>query len=267
MSQLLDDLKAYEEGVITSVNTARSTGVIDAFGKSVLKNAQGIPGVQQALQLANGLENELIKLTGAGSLPSRLADALLHSGNIFSGFVNAIGQVFNGRTYGTDTYFGAGDWMYHVKGVDPGPSTGVPDDAVYPAMMWYIDKLGIFISGRVHVGYLRRSVQDYMNLVSVNPYTTQDLARVTTARNVLLTYMPENPILGNWANTVGVFDQLLVNVGNNSPKTLAYLKQQYQIADSLVSEVISGLNSGNGDIYIYLAVFVVVIILLIIFFK
>ena len=195
-------LKQYELGLYNSYNTLLTQNVVTPGITDILQGAAAslVPGASQALELTKGLSGLISSTFGVGSDFTRITTALLsfNPANI----INA----FKGRTFNTDSYFGASDYSYHVLGIDKGPSTNVADSEVPPALMWFIKKLGIYISGRAHLGALRNSVDDYLALYRVNTNTTQDRVRVQIARDVMMKYMPNVNVPRNWANTVGVYD-------------------------------------------------------------
>lgn len=201
-SDLSAYLKQYELGLYQSYNTLLTQNVVTPGVVDILTGAAAslVPGASIALQAVKGLGSLLGSAFGVGSDFTRITSALLSFNPV------KIFKSFQGRTYNTDSYFAASDYSFHVLGKDVGASTNVPDNAVPPALMWFIKKLGIYISGRAHLGALRNSVDDYLALYRVNTNTTQDRVRVQIARDVMLKYMPNVNVLGNWARTVGVYD-------------------------------------------------------------
>lgn len=273
-TQMLNALKDYEVGLYSNIQTAKQNGgILDPVSMQVLQGAaQSVPGAAQAYQLANAAYNGLVQLTGTGSLPSRLAKAAF-SGNVITNPINVLETIFNGRTFNTDNYLGASDYSFYVLGKDLGQSTNVPDSLVPVAMKWFIDKLGIFVSGRAHINQLRNSVNAYISMVAQNPLTDTDVSRVTAARNVLLQYMPSNNIAGYWANTVGVYDPELIQLAQqgytNYQSDLQALKQQATgsttpQAQQTLSTLQSVFSSSNNSGIIIVIIIIIAIIFLIV---
>lgn len=209
--QLADALHNYELGLVDAVNALSQKNQVSTGIDEILKAAaaSSVPGAAQAMAIASAVAAQISSTFGPGSTLSRVVTALT-SGNVLTAPLNAIKALFSGRTFNTDSYLGAWDYYYHVVGVNRGDSTGIADSEVPEALKWFVTKLGIFISGRAHLAALRNGVDQYMSLVNVSPYTTQDRVRVEYARQVLLTYMPICPSpncgLGGWKNAVGVYD-------------------------------------------------------------
>lgn len=210
----MTNLKAYSDAVQTSVGQAKATGQLDATSMAVLQAAKGVPGAAQAYQISQTLQTGLNSVFGQGSVISRLASAGL-SGNVLTTIPNVIKQAFNGRTLQSDQYEFAQDYLRLVKGKKTTSPNDTGDNDVLEALQWAINKLGVPISGREHVQALNKSPQVYMDLAKVNPITSTDPAKVQAAYNVVQQFMmyPPDPnnALGAWANTIGVYDQILVN--------------------------------------------------------
>lgn len=210
----MTNLKAYSDAVQTSVGQAKTTGQLDSTSMAVLQAAKGVPGAAQAYQISQTLQSGLNSVFGQGSTIARLAGAGL-SGNLLTTLPNVFNQAFNGRTLQSDQYEFAQDYKRLVKGQKTTSPNDTSDQDVNEALEWAINKLGVPISGREHVQALNKSPQAYMDLYKVNPITSTDPARVQAAYNVVQQYMmyPPDPnnALGAWANTIGVYDQILVN--------------------------------------------------------
>ena len=206
----------YTDAVQASVQSAQQTGQLNSTSLAVLQAAKGVPGAAQAYQLAQTLQSGIGSVFGQGSTLARAAAAGLSTGNVLTTLPAVIKTVFGGRTYGSDNYWGAVFYQYYVLGkANIRQINQVGDGDVGPALQWFVNKTGVFISGREHIKALQKSAQDYINLHNVNPDTTTDINRVNAAVRVVQTYMPVDNIgvvpAGAWANTVGVYDQVLVN--------------------------------------------------------
>jgi hypothetical protein len=101
------------------------------------------------------------------------------------------------------------------------------DKDVWPAVKWFIDRTGVYISGTQTVAALVKGSAAYIALHSVNSGITTDPARVAAAVQVAQTYWSGIPIdpgssgnfipgrAGSWANTVGVFDLGIAQIANS----------------------------------------------------
>lgn len=216
---LLAALKEYSDGISNAVAIAKQSNVLNTLSVMVLKSAStAIPGVSQALQLVNAGTAIVSSTFGAGSLAARLVDDAFKSGNILMILPNVISDVFKGRTYQTDNYWGAVYYQYYVKGLNTTNQTQVTDGDVATGLKWFIDRLGIFISGREHIIAITQSPQAYLDLYKVNSDTTTDTVRVQAAYLVASQNFVGPPgnfaqnLRGAWANTVGVFDADIIAI-------------------------------------------------------
>lgn len=252
--QLQDALKQYELGINTSVYTSQQTGKMDQLAASVASEiTTSIPGGADTVKAANGILQTLNSTFGGGpySTVSRI-------GNDLASFnLGALWKDLGGtRTFNMDQYWGAVYYYRYVVGQNVSNQNQISDNMIVPALKWFIDKLGIYISGNEHIVYLNQSVDRYLSLAGVNTYTTTDRTRVQNAYNVLKTYWPyieTNPVAnsypgppGAWANTVGVYDTALINLVKGSPAYQAALnaaKQGYTTTD-----ILPGLNVSAEDI-------------------
>lgn len=271
-TDLLANLKEYEIGTVANVATSIKNGAItDKNTLAMMQYIQYVPYVGQILKIGQVVTDAIVKGAGAGSFAGRMATVSFPlSGNLLTKPYDIVKALFSGRTYNSDQYYGASDFSFYVKGIDVGSSVHVTDADVIPAMKWYIDKLGIFISGSAHVNALRKSVQDYINMAKVNAYTTTDVTRVTAAREVVLQYMPYNYVLKQWAMTKGVFDEELLSLAkkgyNDYQSSLLASKQGYQATNSTDVNTLLG-TDGTSSTLIYVFAAVVIIIILIIILK
>lgn len=206
-SDYLDALQKFELGLYNSYSNLMKTGTIDGGIDTILRGAANslVPGAAAAQQFASTLAQQVSNTFGPGSALSRMASALSGS-NVLTAIPNVLKAAFGPRTFNTQSYYLAQDYSYHVLGKDAGSTDNVPDNAVPPAGMWFTMKTGIFIPGRNFLGALRDGVDNYLNLISQNPRTTQDRVRVQLGRDVVINYMPNVLQLKNWANTQGVYD-------------------------------------------------------------
>jgi hypothetical protein len=188
---ILDSLLAYSQGVVSSVTAAQRTQTFNDVAGTIVKEAASvipIPGLSAVVNIG----------------------------------VGALVKVLNGRTFESDQYWGAAFYYFYVLGQNITSAGQVSDAMVAPALQWFIDRTGVFISGRQHIMALIRGPQAYESYYGVNHYTTTDMSLVNKACVVAQTYwkLPtQNPpqdyavfdpsLRGSWAQTVGVFDTQL----------------------------------------------------------
>jgi len=206
-SNFLDALKQFELGLYNSYSNLMKNGTIDGGIDTILKGAANslVPGAAAAQQFAGTLANQVSNVFGPGSTISRMVSALSGS-TVLTAIPNVVKAAFGPRTFNSQSYYLYQDYSYHVLGVDVGSTDHVADNQVPVSAMWFTMKTGIFIPGRNFLGALRDGVDNYLNMISQNPRTTQDRVRVQLARDVVLNYMPNVLVPKNWANTVGVYD-------------------------------------------------------------
>lgn len=267
---LLDALKQYELGLVSSISTTVKTGLMDQLSATVGKMVSSyIPGAAACVAVAAGVLKELGTLAGGGpySTISRVGNDVSKM-DIYAIYKD----LFTGRTYGEDTYWGAVYYYRYVMSQNVNNQNQMSDQSLVPAMQWLMNKLGVFISGNEHLVYLNESVDKYISLHGVNSYTTTDRTRVQNAYNVMKSWMPyieANPTAntypgppGAWANAVGVYDNILVGLVNGSSAYQAALqnaKQGYIATDVLPG----GLFGISGNDYLYIVGIVVVVIIII----
>jgi hypothetical protein len=175
--QLQDGLKAYELGLITSVSNLVVNKKTDTNIDTIAKFASGIPVAGSYIAIAYAAYSFFAKIA-------------------------------SGRNYYLDKYYLYNDYTWHVLGYSSGSSDNVKDSDVPIAAMWFITKLGVFISSRTILGALWDGEDNYMNLHG-NPYITMDRVRVALARQVMQKYNmnPHSPgVAGAWKDVKGVYD-------------------------------------------------------------
>lgn len=267
-SDLLAALKEYSDGISNAVTVAKQQNALNTLSVMVLKSAStAIPGVSQALSLVNSGQTIISNTFGAGSLAARLASDLTKGGNILMILPNVISDVFNGRTYQTDNYWGAVYYQFYVLGRNTTDQSQVTDGDVAVGLKWFIDRLGIFISGREHIIAITTSPQDYMNLFKVNSDTTTDPVRVQAAYMVASQNFIGPPgnfaqnLRGAWANTQGVFDATILAIAqatHQSPIQVAnqqgndvYAEQYIQQSTDLITGVPNWLLIAGAAVAAY----------------
>jgi hypothetical protein len=241
--QLQDALKAYENGLVSSVSNLSNKNQVDGNIDNIIKAAaaSSVPGAAAALAFTSQLTNAVSNIFGGGSVLARVAQAASGS-NVLTAPLNIVKALFGGRSYYLDKYYLFNDYTWHVLGYSSGSSDGVKDSDVPIAAQWFITKLGIFISSRTMLGALWDGEDIYMALHSGNPWITMDRVRVSLARQVMLRYMttPHAPgTAGDWKNTVGVYDNAV---------TAAIAKARIQDPNAVTDSsgvVKTGLDNGT----------------------
>lgn len=262
---LLDGLKAYTDGLIPAMQQSQQTGTLNQVTALVASTiSKQVPGAAQVQSVANSVLGLVGSATGPYSTLSRIAKDALTGGPVV-GMINVIKDL-NGRTFQSDQYLAGMYWRFLVLGDTKAKSTSyVADGDVANALQWFINKTGVFISGSEHIEALQAGVQNYINLHSVNAYTTTDVTRVTNAVAVMKNYMPDANIFvvpaGSWANAVGVFDNLLAGLVVNSPAYNAALqqaKQTYEATDQVPIGIMGVGITGNSLLLIAAAVVIII---------
>lgn len=214
-NSLLAEVKAYSDGLSGSIGTTMKTGTFNQISEAVLTTAAVwlIPGGVLALAALKAGALAFDNAFGVGAVSSRLLTDISN--------LNVVGlwNDMMGRTYNTDQYWAAVYYQFYVEGKNVTEINHVGDSDVLPALKWFIDRTGVFISGREHIIALTQSPQAYMNYYGVNSDTTTDPTRVKAAYLVASKYWPQPgnfnaSLLGAWKNTIGVYDQGLVQIAN-----------------------------------------------------
>ena len=217
---LLDQFKEYSDGVADAINSAQTTGVFNTICLVVLAGASTVyPVIAAAIAILKVATGIVSNNFGVGSLAARLLSDL--SSNILTAPVTIVETLINGRTYQSDQYRAGQYYDFYVAGnASVNALNKVADGDVALAMKWFMDRLGVFISGGEHIDALCQSPAAYMALYSVNSYTTTDANRVNAAYNVASTYFIKNGVAGAWANTLGVYDMQLAQIANAANETI-----------------------------------------------
>jgi hypothetical protein len=224
---ILDMLNEYTLGMIGAVTQTISTNVFNVIAQGVLQTAGAfVPGVSIALGILKAASSLVTSAFGPGSKAALLMADI--SNNILTAPVTLVETILSGRTYESDQYWGATYYYYYVNGQNKYKNSPnqVADTQVGPALKWFIDRLGVFISGREHIEALVQGASQYMALHSVNAYTTMDSGKVAAAVAVAQQYFNFNGAAGSWANTVGVFDPALVEVANQLQESVEQANAQ-----------------------------------------
>lgn len=242
VESLLADVKSYADGLSGAITQTKTTSAFNAITEGVLLGvATAVLGPIAVVALAalKAGAVALDKAFGVGAASSRILTDIsnLDIAGMFS-------DIFNGRTYQTDQYWAGAYYQYYVLGNQVTDINHVSDAQVLPALKWFIDRSGVFISGRQHIIGLTQSALSYESYAKVNTDTTTDMTLVNAASLMAKTYWP-NPgnfdpsMKGAWAGTVGVYDQALVNLAASYGETPEQYTAQTGTAD-LVAEQYSG---------------------------
>jgi hypothetical protein len=217
---LLNELKEYSDGVYNGVQTSISSGALNVISKGVLLTASAlIPVVGEAIAVITAIAAVIVNNFPPGSLASRMAQDW--ENNPLTAPVTIVESIFNGRTFESDQYRAAQFYQWYVLGnKNANALNTIPDSDVFPALKYFMDRFGVFISGAEHLQALATSPQDYVNLYSVNSYTTTDMNRVNAAYNVASRYLLFNNALGSWASMPGVYDEQLAEIAIAQNETI-----------------------------------------------
>lgn len=242
-SNLLSQLSLYQQGLIQAVQLSSSTSTLNSITKGVVLGITSVlvPGLAVALKVLSLAQAPLNNAFGVGSVAARVYSDIT-SFNV----VGLVGDIFNGRTYNTDQYWGAAFYYFYVMGDKTvNNQDRVTDAMVLPALKWFEDRTGCFVSGRQHIMALIAGVTEYTAYAKVNGDTTTNVSVVQAGVQVAKQYWPitgtpnENyatfdlSLLGAWANTVGVFDtgltQIAASYGETAQTYAAQTGDQYAI--------------------------------------
>jgi hypothetical protein len=217
---LLNECKEYSDGLYNGVQATLSSGTLNTISKAVLLTASAaIPVIGEALAVITAIAAVIVNNFPVGSLASRLAQDW--ESNPLTAPVTFIKSIFGGRTFQSDQYRAAQFYQWYVLGNKSANALNtIPDSDVFPALKYFMDRLGIFISGAEHLQAISTSPQAYMDLYSVNAYTTTDVNRVNAAYNVASVYFIFNNVIGGWQNTPGVYDEQLAQIAIAQNETI-----------------------------------------------
>ena len=221
-NNMLADAAAYANGLSAAMNQTIKTNLLNLITQTVLEGVSvyffdGIAVAALALLKLGSIG--LDKLFGVGSESARILTDL-SSLNI----IGMVETIINGRTYQSDNYWAAVYYQFYVLGNNITDPDHVTDNDVLPALKWFIDRAGVFISGREHIIGLTTSATAYENYHSVNADTTTDMTLVNAASLMAKKYWP-NPgnfsssMKGAWAATAGVYDAQLIAIANSYGQT------------------------------------------------
>lgn len=217
---LLNSVNEYVEGLNNGIQVAQASGTLNTICMLVLATASLviplIAAITAAVKLGSLAVNDVF---GEGSAAGILMADVASNPILAPGLI--LESILNGRTYQSDQYRAAQFYQWYVNSnTKDNALNKTPDSDVIPALKWFCDRLGVFISGAEHIIALTQSPAAYMALYSVNNYTTQDENRVNAAYNVASQYFVFNNVAGSWANTVGVYDNLIAAIAYQQNETV-----------------------------------------------
>lgn len=240
---LLASVKNYSDGVDNAIKTSFQTNTLNSISTSVLQSASSsVPGLTQALSFVKAGQVILNNTFGVGSFAARLFSDF-STGNVLTAPIAVIKTLLNpgARTFNSDQYAAAQMYQYNVLGKSNITNQNQISDGDVPvALKWFIDRLGVFISGRQHINALIESPQKYVSYYGVNGDTTTDMSRVGPASAVAQQYFYQtgSQPAGLWAGTVGVYDEALVALANQLGESVEQVDNQVasgQLADPRAS--------------------------------
>lgn len=245
---LLSDVSSYAAGLTGNINQTKSSGLLNTVTEGILLGVAiaVIPGAAVVLAALKIGAIALDKEFGVGAVSSRLVTDISN--------LNVVGlynDIFNGRTYQSDQYWAAVYYQYYVLGNNITDTNHVTDADVLPALKWFVDRSGVFISGREHIIGLTQGPQQYEQYINVNPDTTQDMTLVNAASLMAKKYWP-NPgnfassMIGAWKNTIGVYDESLVAIANASGLTPEQVAAETGTADQNAENYIATQSAPGG---------------------
>lgn len=245
-NNLMNSIKQYSDGVDNAMSVAVGSQTLNSICLGVMAGVGAVfPVVGAIFALVKVGSAVVNNAWGPGSKAGMLMN---DATNPFTAPYTLIATLFNGRTYNTDQYWAAQYYQYYVQGKsNVTTEQKVADGDVTPALKWFIDRLGVFISGREHLIALTKSPQDYMNYFKVNPDTTTDIDRVTRASNVAKQYFDFNGAAGSWAGTIGVYDETLVAIAQQMQESIEKAAAQKNYDQSIYSP--SSASPGTPGTY------------------
>jgi hypothetical protein len=237
---LLNSVYEYANGVNNAIATMNATSTLNTICTIVLATASvAIPVIAAALAVLKAGSIVVSDTFGAGSEAAMLIADIAN--NPLTAPVTIVETILNGRTYQSDQYRAAQFYQWYVlSNTKDNALNKTPDSDVIPALKWFVDRLGVFISGAEHIIALTQSPAAYMALYSVNNYTTMDQNRVNAAYNVASAYFTFNNVPGAWANTVGVYDTLIAQVAAQQNESIEVAAAQADYTNVYSSAATSG---------------------------
>jgi hypothetical protein len=229
---ILDQINQYTLGLQSAMNYTQSSGTFNTISKAVVLGiSYFVPIVGVIFALENLATIGVSDIFGPGSAAARLLSDI--ATNPITAPVTIVESLLNGRTFNSDQYEGARYYYYYVMGNKKYTSANqVSDTQVLPALKWFIDRTGVFISGREHIIALTQGPSQYTALYKVNADTTTDPTKVGAAVKVAQTYFNFNGAAGSWANAIGVYDPMLIDLANQLGESVEMVSNQVEAASA-----------------------------------
>ena len=242
---LLDQMHEYALGMTDAVNVSIGNQTLNTISQAVLLTASvAVPVIGAAIAVLKVADVVVDNDFGAGSEAGLLLGDITN--NILTAPVTLVETLLNGRTFNSDQYAGAWYYYYYVLGqTNIKNSDFVTDQMVPAALKWFMDRTGVFISGREHILGLIDGPAEYESYYGVNNYTTTNSQWVNAAAAVASQYFIIGAKPGSWSNTIGVFDEQLAAIANQLGESEEEVSAQLasgQLVESGVSD--SGRGSG-----------------------
>jgi hypothetical protein len=227
---LLNSVNEYTEGLASGVQYAQANGTLNTICLLILATASAFfPAIAAALAIIKLASTIVSDEFGPNSEAALLLNDV--ASNPLTAPVTIVETLINGKTYESDQYRAAQFHQFYVLGNSSiNALNKVADSMVAPALKWFVDRTGVFISGAQHILGLMQSPAEYMSYYGVNNYTTMDQNRVNAASNVAIQYWSLNGVAGSWANTLGVYDALVATIAQqqNTTEEAVAAEQNYQ---------------------------------------
>jgi hypothetical protein len=242
-NNLLASIKEYSDGVANAISVSQANQTLNTISMAVLAAASiAVPVIALAIAVLKTATIIVSDEFGPGSEAALLLNDI--SSNPLTAPVTIVETIFNGRTFNSDQYRAAQFYQFYVLGNSSiNALNKVSDAMVPPALKWFIDRLGVFISGAEHIIGLTDSPGAYEQYVSVNADTTTDANRINAASNVAMQYFLFNNVAGSWANTVGVYDLTLANIAIAQNETLEAAAAQANYTNVYSAAATTGPNA------------------------
>ena len=235
---LLDSINEYTEGLASGVQYAQANGTLNTICLLILATASTFfPVIAVALGIIKLASTVVSDEFGPNSEAALLLNDV--ASNPLTAPVTIVETLIKGKTFESDKYRAAQFYEFYVLGNSSiNALNKVADSMVPPALKWFVDRTGVFISGAQHILGLMQSPAEYMSYYGVNNYTTMDQNRVNAASNVAKQYWSMNGVAGSWANTLGVYDTLVATIAQqqNTTEEAVAAEQNYQNVYSQAAE-------------------------------
>lgn len=226
---LLDSINEYTEGLASGIQYAQANGTLNTICLLVLATASiAFPVIAAALAIIKLASTVISNDFGPNSEAALLLNDI--SSNPITAPVTIVETLIKGKTFESDQYRAAQFYEFYVLGNSSiNALNKVADNMIPPALKWFVDRTGVFISGAEHILGLMQSPAEYSSYYGVNNYTTMDANRVNAASNVAQQWTL-NGVAGSWANTLGVYDTLVATIAQqqNTTEEAVAAEQNYQ---------------------------------------